>query len=80
MVVVVVVVRTALLAGAALRFEEALADEDAGVDDAALEAFGAALATGVRRPDVLAHVLDDGQQLRVLGLRQAGRSGAHSRH
>ena len=53
----------ALVSGTPLGLHEALAHENARVDDAALEPLRARLGPGVGRPDVLAHLLDDGEQL-----------------
>lgn len=50
-----------------LRLYEALPHQDAGVHNATLEALGTALAAGVGGTDVLAHLLNDSQQLLVFG-------------
>lgn len=56
-----------LLPGTSLRLHKAFPDQNSWVDDAPLESLGCRLAAGVGRSQVLAHLLDDGQQLRVLG-------------
>ena len=53
---------------ASLRLHEALPDEYPCVDDAPLESLCAGLGPGVGGPDVLAHLLDHGEELLVLAL------------
>lgn len=50
-----------LLPGTSLRLHQAFPDQNPRVNNAPLESLRCRLAAGVRRPQVLAHFLDDGQ-------------------
>lgn len=56
-----------LCTGAPLRLRKTLPDQCTGMDYTSLQPLHGALAPGVCRPDLAAHLLDDGQQFTVGG-------------